>query len=494
MKRNSSKPKRRYGDAGFTLVELVVVIAVLAILAGVGAVAYNGYIEYTQKGVDRNTVGEIYHALELANYDDPNLFSPNSETLVYITENGLVSTTSVEDALKNSFGDLTTVKLVYDKWPLGNMSGLDSIGTEDSNLANYYSDYVEKGANASFADDVDGLWNAVQDTITNWRKDHPGAANNYTQQAIDAAFNSSVPFTFDSWKNGEHVESCVGINNGQAASLARNYSFVAYAKSQELTPEMQKELDEFVKDNYGGFGVVQVTKEGSIRLMTGSKEYFTDSGWTSIRTSYFTSNQAAADAQAYLALMESAKSVGELTSAKTDDEYTEAMEKHLGTVSASIGNPDALESIKNIEGDFATIIVTKNTDGTIEPVIYPMDLRPTSDADSDKSEQVQYTNEITINYQASAPAGLYIGDGTDTTTDIAIPVGGKCTVYLKQKSAGTALPSAIVTSTLTNEGTIARKTGPDNNGKMEITGIEGGDAVLTITVNSKTVTINIRVC
>ena len=66
MRRDSSKPVRRYGDAGFTLVELVVVIAVLAILAGVGAVAYSGYIEKAREAADLELLGAVNTAFASA--------------------------------------------------------------------------------------------------------------------------------------------------------------------------------------------------------------------------------------------------------------------------------------------------------------------------------------------------------------------------------------------------------------------------------------------
>ena len=48
------------------MVELIVVIAILAILAGVGTVAYTGYIRAAHKGVDRQTVGDLIYAAQLA--------------------------------------------------------------------------------------------------------------------------------------------------------------------------------------------------------------------------------------------------------------------------------------------------------------------------------------------------------------------------------------------------------------------------------------------
>lgn len=51
-------------NAGFTLVELIVVIAIMAILAGVGTVGYSGYIKNANKGADKTLVGNIMRAIE----------------------------------------------------------------------------------------------------------------------------------------------------------------------------------------------------------------------------------------------------------------------------------------------------------------------------------------------------------------------------------------------------------------------------------------------
>ncbi len=142
MKRNSSKTRRRSGDAGFTLVELVVVIAVLAILAGVGMVAYNGYIEYAQKGKDRALVGEIGHAINVVVQTDENIRGIQEEAegsapvligtvTVYSEENGndVVAVSSlttdsgevydfITPALIDAFGEnyKSALRLAYSGW------------------------------------------------------------------------------------------------------------------------------------------------------------------------------------------------------------------------------------------------------------------------------------------------------------------------------------------------------------------------------------------
>lgn len=116
-------------QAGFTLVELVVVIAILGILAGIGSVAYNGYIVYTQKGADRELVGEIENAVNLTVQADPEVLglgdaeNPSAVGSIFLTDTG--DENSIYDpnkilanALIDTYGteDINTLKLKYDAW------------------------------------------------------------------------------------------------------------------------------------------------------------------------------------------------------------------------------------------------------------------------------------------------------------------------------------------------------------------------------------------
>ena len=173
MKQNSSTEKSK--NRGFTLVELIVVIAILAILSAVGAVAYTGYIEYTKKGLDKQTIGDVIRALELADYADPTLFDNGQSYVLVSTDGGIkvVSSNSgaLTKALQDAFGsDLSTVKLTYSDWPYlidgeaaGNIISNAKALLEDTNSS--VSKYYDQDGTASYAEDMTEYWDLVEKFI-----------------------------------------------------------------------------------------------------------------------------------------------------------------------------------------------------------------------------------------------------------------------------------------------------------------------------------------
>ena len=416
MKANTLKEDRK----GFTLVELIVVIAILAILAAVAYPVYNGYIDYTHKGTDRATVGEIIRAIELANYDDPSLFENGG--VVYISGpsgNGTTGgDTATNAALSNALGDLTTVKLTYDGWGLESFSesiktGFKGLMDNTTSKANAYWNAVStNGKTATFAADVDDLWEhftALKNTAY-WDADNVGKAvkmSNKKQDKISEIWKDGTTFFTSEITDGVQTDKA-----WYALSMARNYSFAAYAeKSGNLTDNMKKELDAF-KLSCGAFGSEQVTKGKE------TTDTLQDSGWKDVIAAYYAdTEQLQADALGYLAIMEAANVIADGKDPTTIDstDYANAMEPHLATVSGTLTKgKSALEAAMAVTGENAQIIVAKNADGTVTCKVYPRDLDPRDQSGSGNEEKSNAPTTVSTSATANFNAGTInsnAGDG-----------------------------------------------------------------------------------
>ena len=493
MKQNSSQQKRK--TKGFTLVELIVVIAILAILSAVGAVAYTGYIEHTKKGLDKQTVGEIIHAIELANYDDPSLFEKGAT--VYITENGVTSgNANINAALERALGDLSSIKLAY-KWDLPTMSGLTNLGADGSEIDQYLDMVETDGKTASFVDDIDDLWDSVGASLE-FMRNKGGIDRNFMQDTLSYV-NEQKTTILEKWTSGAGFESTGGAANSASTALARNYAFAAYAKRQNLTPKMQEELDAFMNvdiaaggNAYGIFGSEQFTNtRGTITR----PDTLASSDWSDIVNSYFAEGgQAEADAQAYLAMMEAADAVGNtLGEDKSDDAFLDAMSKHLGTVKGALKDRSVLTKAISITGDFATITVNQNTDGTVTCSVNPndegLDPRDGNTVNGSGSTTCDKTHTETLSVLLDLSQGFSGGNNIELCS-IEDHV---CTVSITLKNGGGVPQQNLLNMMSVSEegGITIDSSNLKDNGTFTVTAKTSGK--VTITMAKKSFEINVNV-
>lgn len=485
MNGNSSKTRRRYGDAGFTLVELVVVIAVLAILAGVGAVAYNGYIEYTKKGVDRATIGEVIHAIELANYDDPTLIKGGES--VYISGADGSGTTSLipafDTALERALGDLSTVKLTYGGWKLDDNASLKDVANNILNGENVkaYWDMIEEGK-ATYAENIDGMWNAFSAVTktNNWTQDNFLKA---IALSTDAAKKDAL---IAHWTDGTTFSDLGGGDSGNAylaLEVARNYSFVSFVEKyhpEMLTGTAKEEFDNF-KNTCGGWGKdrLLLTQKVTVAGEEGEKVIpfelsgigLNDSRWKGILQDYYT-NYAATDAQGYLAMMEATNTIGTTMEDPTSDDYFNELEKHLGILSAALNQgQEATTQALNFTGKFATIQIVKNADRSITCKPWPSDLDPREDGNATSAggsgaepEVKTPTTRITVNLDSGTLT-------TDVgTNEVVLKVGDTSGISASKNNKNLIIPEGYEIASVT----CNSKTKDYSSGGKITADIEGG--------------------
>ena len=346
MKQNSSTEKGK--NSGFTLVELIVVIAILAILSAVGAVAYTGYIEYTKKGLDKQTVGEIMRAIELADYADPELISNGENATVYLSSNGLsafvsgdpLKSVELENGLKDAFGDLKSVKLSYENWK----GAFDAQSTKElmSNISNYISEHGDNSAmqkylsgteTASFAGNIESYWNDVEQYIEMFTKaDEEGGVtgktllSNVVNYSVDNSENLLKFYgEFSTLSSEQLTETEDTLHSGEpgtfnSASLAANYAFASWVKQNyynEMSADEKKAIDEMteIKKVFDSYLIM----EGRVDGKSGS-DLPAGKTWKELRDEYQSSGQAKTDMLAFLGMMEAAKTLEKGGGKLQDDE------------------------------------------------------------------------------------------------------------------------------------------------------------------------------
>ncbi len=481
---------------GFTLVELVVVIAVLAILAGVGAVAYNGYIEYANKGVDRATVGEIMHALEIADYADPTLFGENGIAVVGLTKNGIKAQGpgGLTGALEDAFGDLGLTKLSYDNWEGADFGVLPTI-TKKSFVQDCLNERETNGTTSTYTGHFDEVWDEMTKFLTMLHGNSgalpdgiTGGADDYLDKIVTYSTGASAPAIKNAWEQGKGFDVSELQNNPTVfgARLARNMAFALYAQSRTdiYDPATMGEKLEQFKDNAAAsedvFGEFCFEDDPNT-----TDDDAIIQKWKQLLDDYKTSGKAAQDANAYLGLMQAADEVGRNTEGGghlKDTEFLDKMSNYMGMMDGifsgeiDVSEDTGLGSWSSEGSNVILVIARKLPDGTLNIDVSPNPADP-------RGTEEKYSTDI--NYSGAAET-LSFTDNSDNKFTANKPIVLSSTDSSHKSCVITAMngSSPVDFSTATNVDNTNRSLVrfDQTTGTVSVVGTGTGSATITVTV------------
>lgn len=368
---------KKMKNAGFSLVELIVVIAIMAILVGVAVPVYTGYIEKTQKAKDEQLVEEIKHAMEIAAIGDEwhkeltgdkltgigmIVVKENGTTVVPFTNTSAADLSEkIEEAMEATFGTNYTddLTLSYDGWT-GTLDGTGSIAI----------------AGSAYAKDTEGLLKTVQN--------------------ITDAFAGVADKMDDAIKS--EINALLGTTDATAAQLANGMMlYVASKTNEKLSNESDKNA--FLIESWGSgeagrlldehaalaadYAYVQayVTHSGCELLQGEFSKYIGDSPLSVIDNHSCTScanklseiaSKAASDANAYLSVLDQITASKEIIINNSDSQqlYTGTSLKQY--VSAYISVAELVQSTNAADGD-VVIVISMDQTGAVSSTVYPLD-------------------------------------------------------------------------------------------------------------------------
>ena len=449
MKQNSSTEKSK--NRGFTLVELIVVIAILAILSAVGAVAYTGYIEHTKKGLDKQTVGEIMHALELADYADSSLFGEGARLSVYLTNSGVQAIPKVQTALSDAM-DLSSTRLKYDKWQKG-----ADIGSQIAQLAKladtiglkalWDSGAVDANGNipvARYAASADEMWEEVLKTAAEQAgkgEKTPGEYLQLAAQYTTTTGTNSGAAMGTAWQTNGLTTSFAdaGSSKEQAAALlaacmARNNAFAEFVTESGSKYNISQETLDFLHstdnktDLLSGYIATEARPGGQsdvnpfesedwAELHKAANDYLNNAVYTVGETTY---TQAYVDGMVYYGLMQSVVNMSGTEDGKYDPKSDDYLDKIGSIVSLTGSVSSGTTSLDDINAELTLFDTMKDTKGSVVRVsatksggvlsfdVWPKDANPRTDNNTTASEIG--TCEETIHHEAITIAHIPLGN------------------------------------------------------------------------------------
>ncbi len=213
MSKHFSETVQRIGknNAGFSLVELIVVIAIMAILAAVAVIGVSVYIPKAQQASDEQMIADIKTAIDL--YSAGETLTPGQSGYVVIHKNkgtGEVGNVTVggamdqmiTEALLATYGDKygTELKVAYQKWT----------GTLDTSSASAITNSSYSKNPAELLGDVQLLTNALSGYYGGGAGSNQ-AANDTVLEIAFAASNYIDQDTLIAWWKNPSLE--VSLNS-----------------------------------------------------------------------------------------------------------------------------------------------------------------------------------------------------------------------------------------------------------------------------------------
>lgn len=521
MNGNSSKTRRRYGDAGFTLVELVVVIAVLAILAGVGAVAYNGYIDYANKGVDRATVGEIIHALELADYSDPTLFGSKPQGMIILSSEGVVGTTTATQQALDDAGLNSTLQ--YGKWD----NAPDAASVKSIIFAkikeelSYVGDTAQNGGTVKigYADVASDCWDAVKQTAELLAKregfDSTGDLNEEAVMLVmEAAMKAEGHTPEYEWSNFNPTYDGSTLGSALPSYLARNYAFANYLEKNYNYDGIEDDLAEL--RSVENLMEHPMSPTDFLTDNSGKSQQFKDAAQAYLNTTVIYNDgkelkQADIDCEAYYTFMEGmyAKYSGNLeTFEEQDPSYPEdpskkvTRYKYTGDVNnfwtdaggyiataaqlaamTQSERDDLMESLPD-EGSVVTVVVNgRNADGSLNITTNPPEIKPVASSGSTEGcthEHSPESIEVNITQDSECNVTLCLTAGVTS-----------CTLHAKNSAGSSSFDCTDKISEWNSSQSYVTFEGGGEY--ITITAIAAGNTSIDFAVGRTSMTINITV-
>lgn len=319
------KMKNWMRNAGFTLVELIVVIAVLGILGAGAAVGYSGYVKKANKAADQQMVAEIVYALELAAISDPSSV-PGDATLFLDTTGARVTgsdSAGMSAALENAYGSNATLMADAAKKTLSEAAEGD--GNPMENFAS--------------------LWCDINNPFANFGQGYTFGSN-FDKDALDSALINA------------------------AALKARNYAFGNYLMSRSTSTDNLKAAAQKMMISKKDGSVIIPTDfmyqlanpqnpdncfsdcqtDDLAELRSAIKDYFgatcAENSLTFTTATDPTTTQAYRDAMGYYTLMSAVNEAASETSGMDNDTYKKTMAAAVHNTGVLLNDRDILDHIK----------------------------------------------------------------------------------------------------------------------------------------------------